>query len=338
MQPGDLLDPFQHIALPVGDWADSALLWTVSHFRVFFHTVSEPVAFILSSVDRGLRATPPLVGLIGFSLLGWQVGGLRLGWTTLACFLLIGLLGVWSDAMTTLGIVVTGVIFCALIGVPIGIMMARSDPLEALIRPMLDLLQTIPSFVYLVPVVMLFGIGDVPGVIVTILYALPPVIRLTNLGIRQVSPDVVEAAAAFGASPRQILLKVQMPLGLPTIMAGVNQTVMMALAMTVVASMIAVGGLGNIVLRGIGRLDMGLSTVGGLCIVLLAIAIDRISQGFGLTSRDWGHRRWYHRGPAGLLSRILGRRHGRPPPGSAGPGGGGTRHPLPAELRLWSET
>ena len=155
---------------------------------------------------------------------------------------------------------------------------------------------------------MLFGIGNVPGVIVTIVYALPPVVRFTNLGLRQVRPDMVEAARAFGASEFQVLLKVQMPLATPTIMAGVNQTIMMSLSMVVVASMISVSGLGQMVLRGIGRLDMGLATVGGLGIVLLAIAVDRFSQSFGTSSRDRGHLAWYQRGPIGLVRRVLFRR------------------------------
>jgi glycine betaine/proline transport system permease protein len=164
-------------------------------------------------------------------------------------------------------------------------------------------MQTTPAFVYLVPVVMLFGIGNVPGVIVTIIFALPPLIRLTNLGIRQVRPDLIEAARAYGASPVQMLVKVQLPLAMPSIMAGVNQTLMLSLSMVVIASMIAVGGLGQMVLRGIGRLDMGLATVGGLGIVLMAITLDRITQSLGKTGR--GNHHWYEGGPAGLLFRLV---------------------------------
>ena len=182
---------------------------------------------------------------------------------------------------------------------------------QAFIRPVLDGMQTIPAFVYLVPVVMLFGIGNVPGVIVTIIFAIPPVIRLTNLGIRQVPADVVEATLAFGARPGQLLLKVQLPLAMRTIMAGVNQTLMMALSMVVVASMIAVGGLGQMVLRGIGRLDMGLATVGGLGIVILAIVLDRITQAVGEERRSRGHFPWYRQGPAGLLLKLFGSQHRR---------------------------
>jgi len=170
-------------------------------------------------------------------------------------------------------------------------------------RPILDAMQTTPAFVYLVPVVMLFGIGNVPGVIVTIIFALAPLVRLTNLGIRQVRPDLIEAARAYGASPWQMLVKLQLPLAMPSIMAGVNQSLMLSLSMVVIASMIAVGGLGQMVLRGIGRLDMGLATVGGLGIVLLAISLDRITQAMGQPTR--GARHWWHTGPAGMVWRLL---------------------------------
>jgi glycine betaine/proline transport system permease protein len=163
---------------------------------------------------------------------------------------------------------------------------------------------------------MLFGIGNVPGVVVTIIFALPPLIRLTNLGIRQVPADLVEAARAFGASPRQLLFKVQLPLALPTIMAGVNQTLMLALSMVVIASMIAVGGLGQMVLRGIGRLDMGLATVGGVGIVLLAIILDRMTQSMGREQRTRDARHWYQTGPAGLAYKLFVRKQNTPPPAS----------------------
>ena len=180
--------------------------------------------------------------------------------------------------MVTLSIVLTALVLAILIGMPLGIWAARSDRVWSIMRPLLDGMQTIPAFVYLVPVVMLFGIGNVPGVIVTVIFAISPLIWLTNLGIRQVPEEVVEATRAFGATDRQLLWKAQIPLALPTIMAGVNQTLMMSLSMVVIASMISVGGLGQMVLRGIGRLDVGLAAVGGLGIVMLAIVLDRLTQ------------------------------------------------------------
>jgi len=164
------------------------------------------------------------------------------------------------------------------VGIPLGIISAKNDRLERLIRPLLDVMQTLPTFVYLVPVVMLFGIGEVPGVIATIIFAIPPLIRFTNLGIRQVSKEVIEAGIAFGSTPWQLLWEAQIPLAMPTILAGVNQSILMALSMSVVTSMIAVPGLGQMVLQGVGRLDVGLAAVGGLGIVLLAIMLDRLTQ------------------------------------------------------------
>ncbi|MDR2224660.1 MAG: ABC transporter permease subunit, partial [Providencia sp.] len=197
----------------------------------------------------------------------------------------------------------TSLLFCIVIGLPLGIWLARSERAAKIIRPLLDAMQTTPAFVYLVPIVMLFGIGNVPGVVVTIIFALPPIIRLTILGIKQVPADLIEAAESFGASPRQMLFKVQLPLAMPTIMAGVNQTLMLALSMVVIASMIAVGGLGQMVLRGIGRLDMGLASVGGVGIVILAIILDRFTQSLGQDTRGKTPVRWYQKGPIGLVMR-----------------------------------
>lgn len=174
--------------------------------------------------------------------------------------------------------VFSSVVFCTLVGVPFGIWAGRSDRVNNVLRPILDAMQTTPAFVYLVPIVMLFSIGNTAGVLATIIFALPPLVRLTSLGIRQVHPELVEAALAFGATSSQVLLKVQIPLALPTIMAGLNQTIMMSLSMVVIAAMIGAGGLGAPVVLGLNTLDIGLATVGGLAIVLLAIILDRITQ------------------------------------------------------------
>jgi glycine betaine/proline transport system permease protein len=192
--------------------------------------------------------------------------------------ILIGLLGFWSETMITLAMVFSSVVFCTVVGVPFGIWAGRSDRVNNILRPILDAMQTTPAFVYLVPIVMLFSIGNTAGVLATIIFALPPLVRLTSLGIRQVHPELVEAALAFGATSSQVLLKVQIPLALPTIMAGLNQTIMMSLSMVVIAAMIGAGGLGAPVVLGLNTLDIGLATVGGLAIVLLAIILDRITQ------------------------------------------------------------
>ncbi len=198
---------------------------------------------------------------------------------TLLTFLLVGYLGLWEDTMTTLAMVVSSVFFCGITGIPLGILSGRSDRFEMLLRPCLDAMQTTPAFVYLVPVVMLFSIGTVSGILATIVFALPPIIRLTSLGIRQVHPELIEAALSFGATKWQVLSRVQFPLALPSIMAGLNQTLMMALSMVVIAALIGAGGLGNPVVQGLNTLEIGLASIGGLAIVLLAMVLDRITQG-----------------------------------------------------------
>jgi glycine betaine/proline transport system permease protein len=249
------------------------------------------------------KVSPPTIMLIILALLAWQAAGKKVGVLVAVLLFGMGMLDprAWELAMTTLAIVLSAVIVCIIIGLPLGILTGKSDRMEVALRPVLDTMQTIPAFVYLVPVVMLLGIGNVPGVVVTVVFALPPLVRLTALGIRQVDKSVVEAARAYGATSSQILFKVQLPLATPTIMAGINQTIMLSLSMVVIASMIAVRGFGNEVLRAIGRLDAGKAIVGGLGIVILAVVLDRMTQGFGQSSRDRGHRHWWEQGPVGLI-------------------------------------
>lgn len=314
----DFLNPFDQAVIPIESWVEDALDFVVSNFRPVFQAIRWPVDGVLTAIESALLGVPSLIMVALIGLLAWQAAGPRLGIGALVSFVFIGLIGAWDEAMVTLALVFTSVFFCILIGLPVGIWLARNDRAAKIMRPILDAMQTTPAFVYLVPIVMLFGIGNVPGVVVTIIFALPPLIRLTNLGIRQVPADLIEAAKSFGASDRQLLRKVQLPVAMPTIMAGVNQTLMLALSMVVIASMIAVGGLGQMVLRGIGRLDMGLATVGGLGIVLLAIIIDRMTQSMGVSRRDRGNVAWNERGPVGHVRRLLGRRDrrqaGRPDP------------------------
>jgi glycine betaine/proline transport system permease protein len=290
-------------SLPIQSWINDGLAWTVDNFRPFFQTVRAPIDATLGSVEALLLSVPTLAMVALLGLIAWQCAGRAIAIGGVISLLLIAMLGIWPEAMVTLSLVMTSLVFCLLIGLPLGIALAASDRANRIMRPVLDAMQTTPAFVYLVPVVMLFGIGNVPGVIVTIVFALPPLVRLTTLGIRQVRPDLIEAARSYGASPMQLLTKVQLPLAMPSIMAGINQTLMLSLSMVVIASMIAVGGLGQMVLRGIGRLDMGLATVGGLGIVLLAITLDRITQAMGQPSR--GARHWWQTGPAGLVLRVL---------------------------------
>lgn len=289
--------------LPIEQWINHGLDWVVAHFRPFFQSVRVPVDQALSSIERMLGGLPAPMVIALVALLAWQFAGRAVATGITLALVVVAMLGIWPEAMTTLSLVLTSLVFCMLVGLPLGVLLARSDRAQKLLRPLLDAMQTTPAFVYLVPVVMLFGIGNVPGVIVTVVFALAPLVRLTSLGLRQVRPDLVEAARAYGASPWQLLVKVQLPLAMPSIMAGINQALMMSLSMVVIASMIAVGGLGQMVLRGIGRLDMGLATVGGLGIVLLAISLDRLTQAMGRPRR--GVRHWWHTGPVGLLLSVL---------------------------------
>ncbi|MEY9999318.1 ABC transporter permease [Sinorhizobium fredii] len=298
-----ILDPFACGKLPLADWMTDGLRWAVDNYRPFFQAVKAPVNSMLLSFTAALGAVPPMVVIVVVALVAWQIAGIRLALGLAAILLFVGFIGVWPETMLTLAIVLTSLLFSLALGIPLGIWASRSETLYAILRPLLDGMQTIPAFVYLVPVVMLFGIGNVPGVIVTVIFAVAPVIRLTYLGMKQVPGDVVEAMRAFGATESQLLWKAQLPLAMPTIMAGVNQTLMMSLSMVVIASMIAVGGLGQMVLRGIGRLDIGIATVGGVGIVALAIVLDRLTQALA-KPRKKGE--WLSRGPIGLVRSVAG--------------------------------
>jgi len=265
-----------------------------------------PIQITLTWLQTILNTTPPIVIISVFGLVGWQLSGARSAISAVVCLVLIGCIGAWSAAMTTLAIVLTAILVAIGIGIPIGVAASFSDRFGNVIRIILDFMQSVPSFVYLIPIVMLFGIGNVPGVIVTVIYAISPVVRLTNLGLRQVRPDALEAAKAFGFSSARVLFRIQFPLATPTIMAGVNQTVMLALSMAVVGAMISVGGLGQMVLSGIGQLDMRQAATGGAGIVLLAITIDRLSQGVALSSRERGLKAWNERGPVGAACSMAG--------------------------------
>lgn len=275
-------DPFGFLDIPVRQIITDIVNWIVANFRYFSRTyISPPVRGVMNGVQWALSSIPPGIFLIGIFLLGWWAASWRIAVFSIVSFALIGFMGVWDQMIITLSLVVTAVFFCVLFGLPLGILSSRSDRFYAVLRPILDIMQTTPPFVYLVPAVMLFSIGNVPGLIATIVFAMPPVIRLTNLGIRQVNSEFIEAAVAFGSSRRQILWKVQFPLALPTIMAGLNQTIMLSLSMVVIAAIIGAGGLGLEVYAGLERLNIGQAFVGGIGIVLLAMVLDRVTQGLG---------------------------------------------------------
>jgi glycine betaine/proline transport system permease protein len=244
----------------------------------FFH----PLLMFLKWFQDLLIETPwPLILVILGALSWWGSRSWKMVVGTVVAFLFIGWLDMWEDTLATLAIVSVATLLCIAIGIPIGILMARSDRVQAMILPVLDIMQTIPSFVYLIPVVMLLGIGKVPGLLAVMIYAIPPIVRLTNLGIRLVDKEVLEAADAFGSSYWQKLFQVQIPLALPNIFAGVNQTIMMALSMVVIAAMIGVPGLGVPVLRAVSNQYLALGVMNGLAIVAIAIIFDRVSQAFG---------------------------------------------------------
>jgi glycine betaine/proline transport system permease protein len=269
----------QFLQVPLGDWVDAIMSWVLTTWGAGFDAVGGAILFVLLNIERFFLWLPWTVVVVVTGVVAWQA--MRLWWAGLimvAFLVLIGSFGLWNLAMMTLAIIFASVVISLVVGIPTGIVMARSNIVERLLKPILDGMQTMPSFVYLIPALMLFGLGKVPAVFATVIYAVPPVIRLTNVGIRQVPHSVVEAAQAFGSSSRQILFEVQIPLAIPSLMVGINQTTMMALAMVVIASMIGAMGLGMEVLIAINRIEIGRGFEAGLCIVLLAIIIDRITH------------------------------------------------------------
>ena len=259
---------------------DDSIDWIVITFGDFFDAVSDAIKVVLGKLRDLLIWIPwPIMMALVF-IIGWKVASLKIAIMSLVGLIVLAMVSLWEPTMVTVAIMIVAVFLSIVIGVPVGILAARSDSVDTGIRPVLDTMQTMPSFVYLVPGIMLFGLGNVAAIFATVLYALPPCIRLTNLGIRQVDPSVVEAGQSFGSSNIQLLFKIQIPMAIPTIMAGINQTVMMALAMSTIAAMVGAGGLGIEVLRAMGQLREGEAVLAGCAIVILAIIIDRISQGY----------------------------------------------------------
>lgn len=280
---------FPDVRIPIGDIVENFIDFLAMNFDAFFDFIFVISSSMIKGLEAGLLAIPWWIFIIIIFLLGWYFtnlyGGLLFGFF----IFLIGTFDLWPETMTTISIVLISVILSLLIGIPLGVATAFSKSLSTIMRPVLDAMQTMPSFVYLIPVIFFFPLGNVPAVIATIIYALPPVIRLTELGIRNVDKEVVESAQSFGSSTSQMLVKVQLPQALPTIMAGVNQTTMMALSMAVVGSMVGAQGLGERVLYAINRIDISLGFEAGISIVFLAIIIDRITG--GIANRLQKHRR-----------------------------------------------
>ncbi|GAC1326714.1 MAG: proline/glycine betaine ABC transporter permease [Chloroflexota bacterium] len=271
-----LADPVPRI--PVAKWTNDFVTWITNTFPGPFDFVKSVVGFFVDTLQNALTGPNDLVMLAILAVIAWYLAGWRIGLFTAVGLLLIISLDLWQDSMVTLSLVIAATVISLLIGVPIGVSAAQSTRVETVLKPVLDVMQTMPSFVYLIPMAILLGLGNVPALIATVIFSMPPAIRLTMLGIQQVPHETVEAAEAFGATTWQSLIKVELPLALPSIMAGVNQVIMLSLSMVVIAALVGAGGLGAVVVTGLSQLDVGKGFVGGLGIVIIAMILDRVTR------------------------------------------------------------
>ncbi|WP_329122602.1 ABC transporter permease/substrate binding protein [Streptomyces sp. NBC_01353] len=276
--------------LPLGQWVDSSVDWLQAQLSWLFDAITAAVTGLYDGIDAVLSAPEPLLFAGILAVVAWWLRGLTAGVLAFAGFALVDSIELWDDAMSTLSLVLVATLVTLVIAVPLGIWAARSKTVSAVLRPVLDFMQTMPAMVYLIPGIIFFGVGVVPGIIATIVFALPPGVRMTELGIRQVDGELVEAAEAFGTTPRNTLLRVQLPLALPTIMAGINQVIMLGLSMVVIAGMVGGGGLGGAVYRAIGNVDIGLGFEAGISIVILAMYLDRMTGALGRQVSPLGRR------------------------------------------------
>ena len=263
--------------VPVGDWFSDAVDWTDANLSPMLDAVDTVIETSVTTLVDGFDVVPPLVLAVALAALGLALRGWRFGAFSLLGLALVQSMGLWGPATDSLALIVVASGCAMIAALPLGILAARNDVASRIIRPAMDLMQTMPAFVYLIPTLFFFSVGIVPGVVATIVFAMPPGVRLTELGIRQVDPEMVEAGHAFGAPPLQILTKVQIPLAMPTIMAGVNQVIMLSLSMVVIAGMVGAGGLGGIVYEGVTRLQLSKGFEGGLAVVILAVYLDRLT-------------------------------------------------------------
>lgn len=271
--------------LPLADWINTLTQWITTAWGPFLGAVADVVRSVVDAVTTGLQHVPWWILVIVIVILAWRSGGWKLGLGTLIGLLFIWDLRLWNHMITTLVLVILSALVSVAIGLPLGIWSARNERVYRFLSPILDLMQTMPAFVYLVPVLLLFSIGMVPAIFATVIFAMPPAVRLTRLGILQVPGPLVEAARAFGTNDKQLLWKVQIPLAMPSIKAGINQTIMLALSMVVIASMVGAGGLGADVMQALETVDVGTGVESGLSIVILAIVLDRISQRLGSSNK-----------------------------------------------------
>lgn len=271
--------------IDLGGVFESAIEWLTSNLPWLFDGIKSFLQTTLDGFEFALNFPHPLIILALLAAIAYAAAKRGVAIFTVIGFLLILQMGLWEETMDTLALVIGSVTIALVIGVPLGIWSSKSEKVQQVVRPILDFMQTLPAFVYLIPAVMFFSLGTVPGAIATLIFSLPPAVRLTNLGIRQVPKEIKEAALSFGSTPSQLLFKAELPSALPTIMAGVNQTIMLALSMVVIAGMIGAGGLGDVVLKGITQLKIDQGFEGGIAIVILAIFLDRVTQALA-TPRD----------------------------------------------------
>lgn len=278
--------------IPLGDWVDVFVAWLTDTLGPFFEVLSTIIKALYDGLDFVASASPFWAVIVVLVVIAFFAKGWKLALGTLLGLLAIVGVDQWDNAMDSLALVLLASIIALAIAIPLGIWAARNETVSKVVRPVLDFLQTMPAFVYLIPALMLFGLGAVPGIVATIVFALAPGVRLTELGIRSVDPEVVEAGYAFGSKPGRILRQIQLPLAMPSIMAGVNQVIMLSLSMVVIAGMVGAGGLGGDVVASLNRIDVGLGFEAGLSVVILAMILDRITGGFGSPkSRTRKHRR-----------------------------------------------
>jgi glycine betaine/proline transport system permease protein len=267
--------------MPIGDYVEKGVDWLRMNLAPFFGIIKEGIESVIEGFEFIYVGVPFLIMLLIIGFIAYKAAGRNVAIFSVIGSLVIKSIELWELTMKTFALVTTATVIALVIGIPLGIWMSRSNRLNTIMRPILDFMQTMPAFVYLIPAVYFFDLGPVPGAVATIIFAMPPIVRLTSLGIRQVPKDVIEASRSFGSTPKQMLFKVQIPLAMPTILAGLNQTIMLSLSMVVISAMIGSGGLGDIVLKGISQMKIGTGFEGGLAVVILAMILDRITQSIG---------------------------------------------------------
>ncbi len=274
--------------LPIADWVDVFVNWLTTNLEIAFNAITSVLETVVDGMVSGFGYIPSYVFMILLTLIAWKIANKTIALFTLIGLFLIANLGYWDPMLETLALVLTAVIISILLGIPMGIWASQKPSVRQIVTPILDFMQTMPAFVYLIPAIFFFNIGVVPGVVASVIFAMPPTIRLTILGIQQVPADIIEATEAFGSTTGQRLLKVQLPLAMPTIMAGINQSIMLALSMVVIASMVGAPGLGADVYRAVTQIQIGKGFEAGLAIVVIAIILDRLTQNIGKNKKQGG--------------------------------------------------